>query len=101
MVDNIGCPGQAKRHPGYVKQKYYIHALKGQKRKNIKALGMRNKSTISTLLPFQGVNGFTNDNPTQGAASLALTLKVQRAKHAINDNSHSYAVEEPLKPIRA
>ena len=33
---------------------------------------MRNKSTISTLLPFQGVNGFTNDNPTQGAASLAL-----------------------------
>ena len=57
---------------------------------------MRNKSTISTLLPFQGVNGFTNDNPTQGAASLALTLKVQRAKHAINDNSHSYAVEKPL-----
>ena len=54
---------------------------------------MQNKSTISTLLPFQGVNGFTNDNPTQGAASLALTLKVQRAKHAINDNSHSYAVE--------
>ena len=52
-------PGQAKRHPGYVKQKYNIHALKGQKRKNIKALGMRNKSTISTLLPFQGVNGFT------------------------------------------
>ena len=33
---------------------------------------MRNKSKISTLLPFQGVNGFTNDNPTQGAASLAL-----------------------------
>ena len=33
---------------------------------------MRNKSTISTLLPFQGVNGFTNDNPPQGAASLAL-----------------------------
>ena len=65
-------PGQAKRHPGYVKQKYNIHALEGQKRKNIKALGMRNKSTISTLLPFQGVNGFTNDNPTQGAASLAL-----------------------------
>ena len=65
------------------------------------ALSMQNKSTISTLLPFQGVNGFTNDNPTQGAASLALTLKVQRAKHAINDNSHSYAVEEPLKPIRA
>ena len=27
--------------------------------------------------------------PAQGAASLALTLKVQRAKHAINDNSHS------------
>ena len=46
-------PGQAKRHPGYVKQKYNIHALKGQKRKNLKALGMRNKSTISTLLPFQ------------------------------------------------
>ena len=37
----------------------------------------------------------------QGAASLALTLKVQRAKRAINDNSHSYAVEKPLKPIRA
>ena len=36
---------------------------------------MRNKSTISTLLPFQGVNGFTNDNPTQGAASLALGLR--------------------------
>ena len=36
---------------------------------------MRNKSTISTLLPFQGVNGFTNDNPTQGAASLALVLR--------------------------
>ena len=36
------------------------------------ALSMQNKSTISTLLPFQGVNGFTNDNPTQGAASLAL-----------------------------
>ena len=35
---------------------------------------MRNKSTISTLLPFQGVNGFTNDNPTQGAASLALGI---------------------------
>ena len=33
---------------------------------------MRNISTISPLLPFQGVNGFTNDNPTQGAASLAL-----------------------------
>ena len=27
---------------------------------------MRNKSTISTLLPFQGVNGFTNDNPNPG-----------------------------------
>ena len=27
--------------------------------------------------------------PVWGAASLALTLKVQRAKHAINDNSHS------------
>ena len=27
--------------------------------------------------------------PAQGAASLALTLKVQRAKHAINDNFHS------------
>ncbi len=37
----------------------------------------------------------------QGAASFALTLKVQRAKHAINDNFHSYAVEKPLKPIRA
>ena len=36
---------------------------------------MRNKSTISTLLPFQGVNGFTNDNPTQGAASLALATR--------------------------
>ena len=88
-MDNIGCPGQAKRHPGYVKQKYNIHALKGQKRKNMAlwkkfekaadwkpnkhiALSMRNKSTISTLLPFQGVNGFTNDNPTQGVASLAL-----------------------------
>ena len=71
-MDNIGCPGQAKRHPGYAKQKHNIHALKGQKRKNIKALGMRNKSTIFTLLPFQGVNGFTNDNPPQGAASLAL-----------------------------
>ena len=35
---------------------------------------MRNKSTIFTLLPFQGVNGFTNDNPTQGAASLALGI---------------------------
>ena len=37
----------------------------------------------------------------QGAASLALTLKVQRAKHAINDNFHSYAVAKPLKSIRA
>ena len=39
--------------------------------------------------------------PAFGVASLALTLKVQRAKHAINDHSHSYAVEKPLKPIRA
>ena len=37
----------------------------------------------------------------QGAASLALTLKVQRAKHAINDNFHSYAVTKPLMPIGA
>ena len=57
---------------GWVVVSKTIYALKGQKRKNIKALCMRNKSTISTLLPFQGVNGFTNDNPTQGAASLAL-----------------------------
>ena len=39
-------------------------------------------------------------NVCPGAASLALTLKVQRAKHAINDNYYSYAVEKPLKPIR-
>ena len=32
----------------------------------------------------------------QSAASLALTLKVQRVKHAINDNFRSYAVEIPL-----
>ena len=37
----------------------------------------------------------------QGAASLALTLKVQRAQHAINDNFHSYAVTKPLMPIGA
>ena len=45
--------GQAKRHPGYAKQKHNIHALKGQKRKNIKALGMRNKTQYPRFCPFR------------------------------------------------
>ena len=32
---------------------------------------------------------------------MTINVFTARAKHSINDNSHSYAVEEPLKPIRA